>query len=313
MDLADPRVLKKLLQERNIKPNKVLGQHFLVSQNTLQKIIAAADLKRTDTVLEVGPGLGVLTQALAERAGRVVAVEKDKNLIPVLTELFHGVSNVEIVQGDILKFDPAHYNLGGSGPSHLDAVQGDREKRSKPYSSSTASSIEAVNEEMRQIRGSGYKIVADIPYYLTSRFLRTFLESSYQPTCMVLLVQKELADRVSAAPPHASLLSNAVQYYAHAVRVASVSRSAFFPPPKVDSAVLKLDIVRRYAEKKDKIFFQLLKKAFASPRKQIFPVLAKAYPKNDVENLLNLAKISQKSRPQEVYLEQWIKVSELLT
>ncbi|MDO8558640.1 MAG: 16S rRNA (adenine(1518)-N(6)/adenine(1519)-N(6))-dimethyltransferase RsmA [bacterium] len=261
MDLTNPSYLRKLLRARKLQPNKVLGQHFLVSKEILRRIIEAADLKKTDTVLEAGPGLGALTQVLAQHVGRVIAVEKDRALIPILQELFADHKNVEIVQGDILKFDLV----------------------------------------ARSLRGMEYKIVADIPYYLTSRFLRIFLETPHQPASLTILVQKEVAQRIAARPPHATLLSNAVQYYAEPKIISMVSKSAFFPQPKVDSAILKLAVSRVYDEKADKAFFALLKNAFSAPRKQLFHTLSRCYFQESREKykstLLHFRPASPKLQP----------------
>ncbi len=316
MDLASPPTLKSLLRKHRIRPNKVLGQHFLISKTVLQRIIESADLKKTDTVLEAGPGLGTLTQALAEHAGRVIAVEKDRALIPILQELFSDCSNVEIIQGDILKFNfSEHFELqnslfchsregGNPDPSSVLPLPrgglGGVDPRVKP---------EDDNSECFVAQGK-YKIVADIPYYLTSRFLRTFLETPHQPVSLTLLVQKEVASRICARPPHASLLSNAVQYYAIPKIISPVSKSAFFPQPKVDSAILKLTVSRVYDEKADTAFFALLKNAFSSPRKQLFHILSKHYPPKSLGEALGYVGIGSAQRPQEITLEKWVRLAE---
>ena len=269
MDLTDRKTIKNLLATHGLRPNKTLGQHFLVSKNVLAGIVEAAELTKDDTVLEVGPGLGTLTVELAKRAKRVVAVEKDRSLLPILHDVLAPFPNVEIIHGDILKFNPKSYKL-------------------------TVKS---------------YKLVADLPYYLTSHFLRTFLESSYQPSRMVLLVQKEVAARICAAPPHASILSNAVQYYAVPKRIASVQKNSFFPAPSVDSTVLKLTIVRTFDEKTDKQFMEVLKKSFSSPRKQLLRTLSGFYEKERVKKWLAEASMRESQRPQEITLEQWIALA----
>ena len=269
MDLANIKIIKSLLKKCGIRPNKVLGQHFLVSRHALDAIITAADLSKKDTVLEVGPGLGVLTKALAQRAGNVIAVEKDPALIPILREILSDYTNLQIIHDDVLRLPVTRYPL----------------------------------------LVTRYKIVADIPYYLTSRFLRIFLETPHQPTHMVLLVQKEVAMRICAKPPSASLLSNAVQYYAKTEVIEKVKKNSFFPEPKIDSAILRLDLIRNYDEKVDKNMFLVLKVAFSGKRKQIFGSFSKKYGHENVERWLKIGKIEKNQRPQEVSLKQWIELA----
>lgn len=271
-DLTDTRTIKRLLAMYGLRPNKTLGQHFLVSKNVLAKIVEAAELTKDDTVLEVGPGFGTLTTELAKCCKRVVAVEKDRSLLPILREILASYHNIEIVHDDILGFNPKSY----------------------------------------QLKANSYKIVADIPYYLTSRFLRIFLESSNRPMCMVLLVQKEVAARICATAPHASILSNAVQYYAMPRVVLLAPKRSFFPVPSVDSAVLKLSIVRKFSEGADKNFMDVVKKSFSSPRKQLAHTLSGFYPKERVNAWFAEAGIEGSQRPQEVALEQWVKLADAI-
>ncbi|MDP3963725.1 MAG: 16S rRNA (adenine(1518)-N(6)/adenine(1519)-N(6))-dimethyltransferase RsmA [bacterium] len=266
MNLTNTATIKSLLAKHGLRPNKVMGQHFLVSESALAKIVKAARLDNTDVVLEVGPGLGVLTQELVKHAGRVIAIEKDLKLIEVLADVIPAKAGIQIVHGDILKLDPADYGLGALG----------------------------------------YKIVADIPYYLTSRLFRQFLESPHQPSCMILLVQKEVAERIGAKPPKATLLSNAVQYYADVVMVGKVPKSAFYPPPKVDSEIINLVVKRKYDAIFDNIFFKLLKVGFSAPRKQVFGNISKIHGKENATKWLYKAGIAPSARPQTITLDQWI-------
>ena len=271
-DLANIRIIKKLLASCGIRPNKTFGQNFLVSKRVLAKIIETAELTKDDTVLEVGPGLGTLTVELSKHCKRVIAVEKDRALLPILKETLAQYPNVEIVHGDILTFNPKSYQL-------------------KPIS---------------------YKLVADLPYYLTSRLLRLFLETPHQPSHMVLLVQKEVAKRICATPPHASILSNAVQYYAMPKNILAVPKNSFYPAPSVDSMVLKLSVTRAFSEKTDKNFMDIMKKSFSSPRKQLAHTLSGFYEKERVNMWLAEARIRESQRPQEIALEQWITLAGII-
>src|SRR3989344_6369689 len=175
---------------------KYLGQNFLKNEAALRDMVHAAELSKRDTVLEVGPGMGVLTEALAEKAKRVIAIEKDVDLIPILKEKFRTQKNVTIVQGDILKF--TNYKL----------------------------------------LTKNYKLIANIPYYITSKFLRLFLsEAKVKPSCMVLMVQREIAERIMARDKKESLLSLSVKTYATPSIIRIVPRGSFVPPPTVNSAI----------------------------------------------------------------------------
>ena len=215
MNLCSPSVIKNLCKELDIRPTKSKGQNFLIDGNILNKIVQAADLKKTDTVLEVGPGLGCLTMELAKRAGKVISVELDRKLAAYLREMIQEYNNVEIVEGDILK-------LGVRGPANRAGRQG----------SGTAYSLFPV----------GYKIVANLPYNITSRFLRKFLTAENKPSEMVLMIQKEVAQRICAKAGDMSLLAVSVQYYGQPKIVDYVSKNCFWPSPEVDSAILRVKL-----------------------------------------------------------------------
>ncbi|MCX6718280.1 MAG: 16S rRNA (adenine(1518)-N(6)/adenine(1519)-N(6))-dimethyltransferase RsmA [Candidatus Staskawiczbacteria bacterium] len=242
MDLTSPKIIKELLSKYNARPSKGLGQNFLIDKNVLNKIIEASDIKPSDVILEVGPGIGTLTQELAKKAKKVIAIEKDKVMIEILKETLKDSKNIEIIQGDILK-----------------------NKLSLPKK---------------------YKIVANIPYYLTSPLIRKFLESENQPEEMVLMLQKEVAQRICSKPPRMSLLAVSVQFYADAKIVSYVSKNCFWPAPKIDSAIIKIHPVkspegRILAKPKlfngvnSQLFFKVVKAGFSQPRKQLAGNLSK--------------------------------------
>ena len=186
-----------------MRPKKSLGQNFLTSQSVVDKIVETANLNPKDVVLEVGPGKGVLTQALLEKAGKVIAVEKDDALIYLLKEKFAQEIKEEklvLVRGDILKFD----------------------------------------FEERGLKKSNYKIVANIPYYITGEFLRSVLSSDIQPSQMVLLVQKEVAERIARSKKE-SILSLSIKVYGEPKYIQIVKAGSFNPAPKVDSAILSIE------------------------------------------------------------------------
>ncbi len=231
---------------------KYLGQHFLKNRKILEEIARSAGLFKKDIVLEIGPGHGELTEFLAQAAGKIIAVEKDRELIPFLEEKFKNQKNVKIISGDILK--------------------------------------------IRNLRVKNYKIVANIPYYITSHFLRTFLEAKNKPKLMVLMVQYEVAKRICAKPPKMNLLALSVQAYARAKFIRKVSRGNFSPPPEVDSAVIKITLGRP-APQAEKIL-KIARRAFQQKRKMLRHSL------KGVE----MPKRYLKTRPQELSLEDWKEI-----
>ncbi|HEY3108914.1 MAG TPA: 16S rRNA (adenine(1518)-N(6)/adenine(1519)-N(6))-dimethyltransferase RsmA, partial [Chloroflexota bacterium] len=225
--------MRALLDRFGLRPQKGFGQSFLTDQFVLGAILAAADLEPADQVVEVGPGLGVLTRALSERAGRVVAIEIDRGMVAALGELLADRPNVELVEGDALRLDPAP--LVGQAP---------------------------------------YKVVANLPYYITSPLLRHFFEAARPPTRLVVMVQREVAERIVAGPGELSLLAVSVQYYGQPTIVGYIPASAFFPPPKVDSAILRVDVrVRPAVDVEPEPFFKVVSAGFAMPRKQLHNAL----------------------------------------
>jgi len=271
MDLSYKKNIKSLLKSEQIQPSKRLGQNFLVDSKAIKKIIKAADLKPEDYVLEIGPGLGVLTKELAQRAKKVIAVEKDKNMVELLEETLK-FKNVEIVNRDILKFVPGFKN---------------------------------------------YKIVANLPFYLTSPVIRHFLEViDNPPRQMVLVVQKEVGQRICASPPEMSILAVSVQAYAKAEIVSYLSKKSFWPEPKVDSAVIRISpCLSNYAyafPKKREIFFKVVKAGFCQPRKQLINNLSRSLKidKEKTEKWLFKNKIQPSQRAETLTSEDWMNLTE---
>jgi 16S rRNA (adenine1518-N6/adenine1519-N6)-dimethyltransferase len=244
---------------------KSLGQHWLNDASALEAIAEAAEIKSTDTILEIGPGLGSLTHHLVKQAAHVIAVEVDQSLVTSLP-IRVPAKNLKVVQADILKFDLSELPVG-------------------------------------------YKVVANIPYYLTSNLLRVLAESSDPPSTMVLLVQKEVARRVCAEPGQMSLLSVSVQLYYDAQLGVVVPAKLFTPPPKVDSQVV---ILRRHAkplfkELDNQKFFQVVKAGFSGRRKKLRSSLAAGLriSKGQADELLAKAKINGDLRAQNLSLADW--------
>jgi 16S rRNA (adenine1518-N6/adenine1519-N6)-dimethyltransferase len=264
---------KALLRRFDLKARKGLAQHFLIDRGALRYIMAAAELKSTDTVVEVGPGLGVLTRELASHAGHVIAIELDSHLTDILREDLHSFRNVTIIKGDILEVDP-----------------------------------EALMNEYAP-DSSGYRVVANLPYYITSAVLRHFLTAKLKPELIVVMVQKEVARAIVAKPGDMSLLAVSVQFYGKPAVVKSVPAKSFYPAPEVDSAILKIEL---YPEPilpatEEASFFRLVRAGFSAARKQLVNSLAQGLqlPKSDVINLLGGAGIVQTRRAETLSLDEW--------
>lgn len=261
-------------------PKKSLAQNFLVDDTHRDRIIAAADLTPADTVLEIGPGRGVLTHRLAQQAGYVVAVELDNRLIDPLRHAFAGQPHVTIVHGDILALDPVELiGRRGSAPTP------------------------------QALPPTPYKVVANLPYYITSAVLRHILEARVRPTLAVIMVQKEVAERICAAPGAMSLLAVSVQFYAEPRIVDRVPASAFRPRPKVDSAVLRLDVRPQLAvtEVAPDRFFHIVRAGFSQKRKQLRNTLSAGLrlPKTVTDGALHSAGIDPTRRAETLALAEW--------
>ncbi len=200
---------RQLLRKLGFRPKKSLGQHFLIDKTVLGRILSVAEVSPGDIVIEVGAGLGILTQALARRGARVIAVELDAPLVTLLKERLAGFPGVRIVHADILEASPAQLLRENLCSSEL---------------------------------GRGYKVIANLPYYITSPVLGHFLEAQPRPCLMVVMVQKEVGEAIAAPSGKMRFLSVKVQFYGRPTIVARVPPSSFYPPPKVDSVILRLDV-----------------------------------------------------------------------
>ena len=266
---------KALLRESGLKARKGLGQHFLVDGTYIKYILEAAELSPADNVIEVGPGLGTLTEALAQHAGRVVAIEKDESVARLLSLTIAPYANVAVVNDDILDVD-----------------------------------LTPIIEEQFQGRGD-YKMVANLPYYITSPVLRLFLEARKKPKTIVVMVQKEVARQITAKPGEMSILSVAVQLYGDPRIVKSVPARAFYPPPKIESAILKIDVFERARVDVDTPgFFTVVKAGFSAARKQLVNSLSHGLdmPKDEAQKHLERSGIDVQRRAETLTIEEWARL-----
>ncbi len=262
-----------LCKKYNIKPEKSKGQNFLINEDIYDKIITMADLKPDDTVLEIGPGLGFLTRKLAVKVKKVITVEVDSQLV------------------DFLQRD---------------------------FKQKKINNIKIFNNDILQARGNNfsklgkYKVVSNLPYNITSIFLRKLLSLNNKPQAIILMLQKEVVDRIIAEPPKMSLLSCSVQFYAKAKLMLNVSKDNFYPRPKVDSAIIKIvpdkKLLPDYDEEKK--FFKLLHIGYSAKRKMLKNNLAgglKISP-STAENIIKQANLNEKVRSEQLNIQDWLNI-----
>jgi 16S rRNA (adenine1518-N6/adenine1519-N6)-dimethyltransferase len=275
MNEIPPLNTETLLKRHGLRAHKGLGQNFLQDPLALAEIVSVAEIRPTDTVLEIGPGLGSLTRYLAVAAKEIVAVELDSNLLPALQAVLTPYPNIRLMQGDILKLSPKDL-----------------------------------------ITEKDYLVVANIPYYITSAVIRHLLENDPKPRRIVLTVQKEVAERICAKPGDMSLLALSVQVYGKPRIAVRIPASAFFPAPKVDSAVLCVDIYPSPLIKPELLntFFKLIKAGFSQKRKTLRNSLSSGLhiSPTDAADLLTRAGIDPQRRAETLSIEEWQTLSEII-
>ena len=257
------------------RAKKSLGQHFLRSSSALKAIVSGGEVSPKDTVLEIGPGKGALTKALLNTGANVIAIEKDRELIPVLEEMFSNEikkKQLKIIEGDALLFNPKEIGL----------------------------------------KKNTYKLIANIPYYITGALFEKFLEDENHPERIVFLIQKEVATRIVARNKKESILSISVKAFGTPKIIAKVSREAFRPIPNVDSVVLLVSDISReqFKDKKYiKHFFTIVRGGFAHKRKLLIRNLEIVSDKVSIEKAFNILSISKKARAEDLELKNWIDLS----
>lgn len=273
--------LKDVIKRHGFNFSKSLGQNFLIDQNIVQNIIRGAELTSEDNVLEIGPGIGTMTESLAEVAKKVVAVEIDSALLPVLKETLADFANTEVVHGDILKIDV---------PSLL----------------------------KERFEGKSPKLIANLPYYITTPIIMLFLEERLPVSDLVVMIQKEVAERIYAKPGTKAYgaLSIAVQYYADPTILMTVPKTVFYPAPNVDSSVLRLKVLDapRYPVKDEKLFFRVVRAAFSQRRKTLLNTLSSglSMDKATVQAILSSCGIESIRRGETLSLEEFATLSDTI-
>ena len=283
------REIKVICRQYNFVPLRRRGQNFLINPRFIKRIIDVAEIDEKDVVLEIGPGLGALTENIVDKCKKLIAVEIDQKLVQILKERLKNHKNIEVIKGSIL-----------DGISELN------------------------------IKEKKYKVISNLPFNITGRVLRMLLTERDKPELIIVVVQKEVAQRIVAQPPHMSILSLAIQFYSQVSAVFNINKSNFWPQPRVDSMVLKIKPNEfRIKKEIEDNFFQLIKTGFSSKRKYLLNNLSKSVimtnhcklPKKSVEvglqqlqrqNFLGIFKeigLNEKIRAQELSLEQWIEIA----
>ncbi len=273
--LVSPRITKQIVDKYNFRFSKSLGQNFLIDENIIHKIIDGSEIDKKDGVIEIGPGIGTLTQYLCESAENVLAIEIDKTLIPILDETLEGYDNVEVVNEDVLKVD-------------LNKLVEDKFSNEK------------------------VKVIANLPYYVTTPIIMKFLEDNVPVSDIVVMVQKEVADRLKASPntKDYGALTVAVQYYCEPHIITRVPKSVFMPQPRVESTVIRLKVLDRPKVniKDQKLFFKVVKGAFAKRRKTLLNSLSMSgldIDKDEIKKALELSNIDPKRRGESLTIEEF--------
>jgi 16S rRNA (adenine1518-N6/adenine1519-N6)-dimethyltransferase len=265
--MLQPTSIKEILRELSLSPRKGLGQNFLIDQRLVNTIIEAADIKSADIIIEIGPGLGIVTQPILQTARKVIAVELDQKLAIALEQKIQNPS-FTVIYGDARKVD-----------------------------------VDAISSNMR------YKLVANLPYYAASPILRHFLESHNHPTKVVAMLQREVAQNIVAEPGNMSLMSVGIQLYGKPTIVTYVPPSAFYPKPKVTSAIIHIDVYNEPLLKLDNrdAFFKIVRAGFSAPRKQLHNSLSYGLQISQKQAMLIIEKayITPTRRPATLTLHEW--------
>lgn len=273
--MFSPGDTRRIMRQFGIQPDKRLGQNFLIEQTALDQILQAAEVDQDDVVLEIGAGLGVLTCALAARARRVIAIEFDARLLPVLQWTTQSFSNVDIIRGDVLEMDLSQ--LTGGVP---------------------------------------YKVVANIPYNITSHLIRKLMEASHPADLVVLTIQREVAQRIVAKPGSMSLLALSVQLYGVPRIAAKISSGCFYPRPNVDSAVIRIEVTHEPQVSATELttLFDLARAGFGQKRKQLKNALSHglSWTEERTMEILDRAGVDPKTRAQELEVEQWVQLTRIV-
>lgn len=274
---------KFLMKKYSIKANKSLGQNFLIDDEVIERIVDGAEVEKDDIVIEIGPGLGSMTKVLLERARKVICIELDKKMVKILHDRFIAYSNIEIINEDVLKID-------------LNKL------------------IE--NELLNEQNIRCVKVVANLPYYITTPIIMKLIESNLQIESITVMIQKEVADRLIETPSgkNTGAITYSVYYYCDSKNLGIVSNTSFIPMPEVTSEIIRLKLRKenRVKLKDEKVFFNLIKSAFMQRRKTLINALTNSgafNSKKDIENALIEIGLSSNIRPENMTIEDFANLA----
>ena len=268
---------KQILKENHLYANKKLGQNFLINQEIIENIVSGANVSNKDLVIEIGPGLGSLTAELLEYAGRVVCIELDQNMTKILEKRFGTNTKFKLIHGDVLKTD-------------LKSI---------------------IKEEKQQYSLSNVKVVANLPYYITTPIIMKLLEEKLDITSITVMVQKEVAQRLTAVPgeENTGAITYTINYYSKPSIIIDVPRENFIPAPEVDSAVMQMQVLQKPSVQveNEKLFFEIIKQAFMQKRKTLVNSLTsnKLLSKEQIQEILNRMGLDEKIRAEKMTIQQF--------
>ena len=276
---------KMLIKKYNIKANKNLGQNFLISNEVVEKIISSSELNKEDLVIEIGPGLGTLTKYLIEKAGKVVCVELDKRMIQILTDRFSEKDNFEIINEDILKVD--------------------------------LKKIISNSKELNSIKN--VKIVANLPYYITTPIIMRLLEEKLEINCITVMIQKEVADRLIEIPggKNTGAITHTVYYYCESEKIVEVPKNSFIPEPEVTSEVIKMNLREKpvVVISNEKEMFNVIKYAFMQRRKTLLNSLTNANifkDKKEGQKILQIVGLDENIRAENLTIQDFANITKII-
>lgn len=275
---------KQILKENHLYANKKLGQNFLINEEIVEEIVKGAEVNEKDLVIEIGPGLGTLTEVLLQKAGRVVCIELDTNMISVLEKRFTQKTNFELIHQDVLKVD-------------LKTL---------------------IAQEKQDYCLTNVKVVANLPYYITTPILMKLLEEKLEIQSITVMVQKEVAQRLTAKPgeEYTGAITYTIHYYTKPSILIDVPRENFMPAPEVDSAVMHMEVLKKPNVKieDEKLFFQIIKLAFGQKRKTLVNALTNSgfLEKQQVQEMLQQMGLDEKIRGEKITMEQFAMLTHLV-
>ena len=289
MKLYSPATVKQIIDKYKFHFQKSLGQNFLIDGNIINKIVGSANINNQDVVLEIGPGIGTLTCALADKAAKVIVIELDKNLIVILKETLAGYNNIEVISGDALK-------------TNFDEI------------------VSAKTDGQYGLGAKSYKVVANLPYYITTPLIMHAMESRFNIDLMVFMIQKEVAARMVAPPGSKDYgaLTLGVGYYSEPQLVARVPKKVFMPQPEVESTVVSLKILDNppVPVEREEVFFQVVRAAFGQRRKTLINALTggmEGLDKNQIGQALSILEIDPERRGETLSFQEFASIANLIS